>query len=393
MKILLIHTYYQQKGGEDGVFRLEQLLLGQTEHVRTLTFQNLSGWRGAAQFLLSLWNVTAAKKLKKAISEYRPDIIHMHNLHFAIGPIAIRVANKAGIPVVLTLHNYRLLCPSTTLISKGRLFTDSVNASFPWKAVANKAYRNSVFQTFWLAFVVWFHKKAGTWKMVNKYIVLTDFAKTLFVNSSFGVSEQKYVVKPNFVDSIDQQPAKRMDRFLFIGRLSHEKGIQLLLDAFRHIDDELYVAGDGPLKEELELACKQNGNIKYAGSLDSDGVREAMKHCVALIFPSIWYEGMPMTLLEAFASGTPVIAGNLGAMSSMVQHGYNGLHFQPGQTEDLIVQVKYWQSLSHEEKYAYSVNARTTYESFYTPGSNLEKCLTIYQSVINPPRDFKVTQN
>jgi len=391
MKILLLHTYYLQKGGEDGVFKLEQLLLGQREDVRTLTFQNLSGWRGASQFLRSLWNVSAAKKLKKVIAEYRPDVIHLHNLHFAIGPIAIRVANKAGIPVVLTLHNYRLLCPSTTLIYKGQLFTDSINASFPWKAVVNKVYRNSALQTFWLAFVVWFHKKIGTWRMVDKYIVLTDFARTLFVNSSFGVSEQKYVVKPNFVNAVATQPAKRMGRFLFIGRLSQEKGIQMLMEAFRNIDHELYIAGDGPLKGELEKVCRQRENIKYIGSLDSDGVKEAMNQCIALIFPSIWYEGMPMTLLEAFASGTPVIAGNIGAMSSMVQHGYNGLHFKSGHPEDLIAQVQYWQSLSPEEKYNYSINARNTYESFYTPESNLEKFLTIYQSVVNP--DPPATQN
>lgn len=382
MKILILHTYYQQKGGEDIVFKYEQLLLSQSEQVQTLTFSNHPGRRGAAQFLALLWNRSAAKKLKRIILEFKPDVIHFHNLHFAIGPIAIRVAKKAGIPVVLTLHNYRLLCPSTTLTCKGELFTYSLTTPFPWKAVVNKVYRGSFFQTFWLAFTVWFHKKMGTWRLVDKYIVLTDFAKTLFINSSFGVPAEKYVIKPNFIDFPDRQPAKRMDHFLFIGRLSEEKGIHVLMEAFRDIDCKLYVAGEGALRRTVEDLSKQSENIRYLGSLDSEAVREAMSQCTALIFPSIWYEGMPMTILEAFATGTPVIAANLGAMSSMVQHGYNGLHFRSGLKEDLINRVLYWRSLSPDEKNNYSINTRTTYENFYTPARNLKQCLAIYNSVL-----------
>src|SRR5882757_8276534 len=153
MKVLMIHTYYLQSGGEDTIFEEEHKLMCQTEEVRVLSFRNKSGIRGLFQFALSIWNVFAAGKIKKAIKEYQPDVIHLHNFHFAIGPIAIRVAKKAAIPIVLTVHNYRLLCPSATLLHDGSLFTDSIHADFPWKAVRKKVYRNSFFQTFWLAFV------------------------------------------------------------------------------------------------------------------------------------------------------------------------------------------------------------------------------------------------
>jgi glycosyltransferase involved in cell wall biosynthesis len=391
MKILLLHTFYLQKGGEDQVFSQDQLLLGRSHDVRTLTFRNSPGWKGALQFLFSIWNIGAAKRLKKTIEEFRPDVIHVHNLHFAIGPIALRVIHKTGIPMVVTLHNYRLLCPSTTLVYKGRLFTDSLRASFPLKAISNKVYRNSALQTFWLAFVIWVHKLLGTWKMVDRYIVLTEFARNVFHGSSFGVAPERYVVKPNFLDQASTLPAVRKDFFLFVGRLSVEKGLHVLLEAFGRTDEKLLIVGDGPMQRSVEEACGKHGNITWSGHLDGAGVREMMKQCTALVFPSIWYEGMPMTLLESFASGTPVIASKIGAMETMIAEGYNGLHFRSGDADDLLARVRYWQTLSGQERDRFSANAVATYEKFYTPDNNLERSLTIYKSVIGTKSRVELT--
>src|SRR5450432_3476944 len=158
MKVLLIHTYYQQRGGEDAIFEQEYALLLQSEDVETLSFRNRTGPGALLQFLGSVWNIRAAWKIKRAIARSRPDVIHIHNWHFAVGPLAIRVAHKARIPVILTINNYRLLCPSATLLHDGKLFTDSLKDAFPWKAVTRRVYRNSFFLTFWLAFIIWFHK-------------------------------------------------------------------------------------------------------------------------------------------------------------------------------------------------------------------------------------------
>ena len=382
MKILYIHTYYQQKGGEDAVFQQEYTLLDQAAEVQILTFQNKPGWRGAVQFFLSLWNVFACEKLKDRIQLFQPDIIHVHNWHFAIGPIVIRAAKKRNIPVILTLHNYRLLCPSATLSYKGRLFTDSVEASFPWKAIRNKAYRNSSLQTFWLAFIIWFHKRIGTWQLVDRYIVLTEFSKSIFGASSLNIASEKLVVKPNFVDRPDSKGTGTDPKgFLFIGRLSEEKGIRILLDAFRLTNCTLGIGGEGPLKNEVLKACKENKNIKYIGNLDKSEVDRAMMEYQVLIFPSTWYEGMPMTILEAFASGLPVISSNLGAMASMIRHGYNGLHFEPGNTEDLMDKLSYWQTLTETQKANYRRNAHATFLEHYMPEKNKERLLEIYHSV------------
>jgi glycosyltransferase involved in cell wall biosynthesis len=384
MKIMYIHAHYQRRGGEDAVFQDEYALLSQAAEVESLPFQNNTGWRGGIQFFLSVWNVFVAGKLRKQIRLLKPDVIHIHNWHYAIGPLAIRAAKKNNIPVVLTLHNYRLICPSATLSYNGKPFMDSIHASFPWKAITRKVYRNSALQTFWLAFVVWFHKQIGTWQLVDKYLVATDFAKTLFGHSSLNVPVENFVVKANFVNGPDprEEAQQRRTGFLFIGRLSEEKGIGVLLDAFRQTGYQLAIGGDGPLKEVVVMASGENSNIRYLGNLTKSEVLKAMASFEVLIFPSTWYEGMPLTILEAFASGLPVIASNLGAMSALICHGGNGLHFETGNTGDLVNKLTYWQDLTEEQKQGFSRNAYTTFQERYTPEKSREKLLEIYHSVI-----------
>lgn len=386
MKILMIHTHYLQGGGEDTIFREEQHLLGKTHDVRVLPFNNRSGFRGLIQFGLSIWNVSAAAKIKKAIREFQPDIIHLHNFHFAVGPIVIQTAKKAGIPIVVTLHNYRLLCPSATLLHNDSLFTDSLHNDFPWKAVRKKVYRDSAIQTFWLAFVMWFHRKIGTWKKVDRYITLTDFARSLFIDSSLGIPAEKFVTKPNFIGTPANNPAQKGRHFLFVGRLSAEKGVRVLLDTLAQGDAELHIAGDGPLKEEVLMISRNNNNIKFLGSLDKAGVQKAMQSCTALVFPSIWYEGMPMTMLEALSTGTPVIASNLGAMASIIRDGYNGLHFKAGDARELAGKLIQWQKMEEPERQGYRQNALDTYHTHYTPDNNQQQLTRIYKNILYAKR-------
>lgn len=380
MRILLCHTYYQLRGGEDAVFEQEYSLLKKDHIVENLSFSNKGGWRGALQFFMSLWNFKAISKLKLHIEEFKPDVIHIHNWHFASGPSIIYAANKMGIPIVLTLHNFRLLCPSATLLHDGKIFEASLNSSFPWLAIQNKVYRNSTILTFWLAFVVYFHKKIGTWTKVDRFITLTSFAKDLYHKSSLRIPKEKLVVKPNFVHD-NNGISDRADHFLFVGRLSKEKGIDLLLNAFRSTEGRLVVAGKGFLSVEVEKAQRENLNISYVGDLTPSEVQSQMLKCTALLFPSIWYEGMPMTIIEAFSTSTPVIASNLGSMAAMIKHGYNGLLFEPGDAEDLKRTITHWQNLSDEAKIQYQKNARDTYEHLYKPEENLEHLLAIYKDL------------
>jgi len=384
LKILQIHTKYQNFGGEDTTVLQEKELLSASYEVETLFFQNEKGIIGFFQFLCSIWNISASNNLAKKIKEINPDVIHIHNWHFAAGPIIVRTCNRYRIPVVMTIQNFRLLCPSALLLHKNALFTDSVNKSFPWLAVKKKVYRNSFLQTFWLAFVVWFHKKIGTWNKVDKYVCLTPFAVDLYKNSSLGVDANKFTIKPNFTylpkgfDDI-----KREDYFLFIGRLSEEKGIKLLINAFENSSLKLKIAGTGPLEDFVKECSNKCKNIEYIGNLDKHCVLNQLKNCNALVFPSIWYEGMPLTIIESFACSTPIISSNLGAMSSMIVHGENGFHFEPGNVNDLKAVVNRFNSLSEIEKEKMRNNAFENYQSNYSPELQLGYFEAIYNKVIS----------
>ena len=386
MRILIIHNHYQHPGGEDVVFKQECALLAGVAAVATLTFRNQPGWRGAWQTLWSPWNSWAGRQVSRAIRQHRPTVIHIHNLHYAIGPIAIRIAKRHGIPVVMTLHNYRLLCPSATLFFNGQLFTDSLHARFPWKAIYLGVHSHSRLKTFWLALTGWLHRIGGTWQQVNRYLILTDFAKQCFIDSSFGVPAEKFVVKPNFVVDIPAPGATRGNYFLYIGRLTEEKGVRVLLEAFTGTGYELRIAGNGPLLNEVLRAAEQQPEIHYLGTRSPEEIRGELAVCSALVFPSIWYEGMPMTLLEAFATGTPVIASNLGAMATMIRHGENGWLFPPANAQELRKQVTDWLATDQAYRAAIGRQARHCFEQHYTESANRTLLMEVYREVMASDR-------
>ncbi len=382
MRILIVHSYYQDAGGEDTVVSQEKHLLAATEEVSLLTFQNRKGWRGLVQTALSPWNFRAARTLEKAIRQFKPDVVHIHNLHYAIGPVAVRVAKRLAVPVVMTLHNYRLLCPSATLFHNGELFTHSIPVAFPWRAIAKGVHSNSVVKTFWLALTTWMHSVLGTWKLVDRYIALTPFAKQLFVKSALGIPPEKISVKQNFVVESTTRTAQREDFFLFVGRLSAEKGVDTLLRAFAESGAQLVVAGDGPLKDLVLQYTALHPNIRYEGAVSRTEVAQWLSRCTALVFPSIWYEGMPMTLIEAFAAGTAVLASNLGAMQTMIADGENGLLFPPGDVQALRDAATRWTALDTQAKQAMGDAARHEFENKYRSETNRVLLMDIYRQAV-----------
>lgn len=383
MKILIIHTKYAQSGGEDAVVMQESVLLNQEHDVEVLYFQNYTGIKGLFQFLHSMWNMSASRKVRSKMNQFKPDIVHLHNFHFASGPLIIRTVKKMGIPLVQTLHNYRVLCPSAILLHNNQLFLDSLQADFPWSAVRKKVYKNSSILTFWLAVVFWFHKRMGTFKKVDKYICLTEYSKKMIENSRLDIKSNQLTIKPNFTKKVEvTSRSVRGNHFLFIGRLSAEKGIDILLNAFENSTETLKIGGDGPLKGLVEQKAKECSNIVYLGSLKSQQVNQQLCKAQALIFPSIWYEGMPMTILEAFAVKTPVIGSNLGAMSSIIKDHTNGLHFEVGNVDDLKMKIKEWIQFSAEQKGKLRQQAFNSYQTMYAPELQLKYFETIYNSVL-----------
>jgi glycosyltransferase involved in cell wall biosynthesis len=383
MKILLIHTNYRLEGGEDSVVKNEFKHLSKYFTVEHIYLKNKTGLSGAIQFLFSLWNIFEAMRLKKKIRIINPDIIHIHNWHYAIGPIIFWVSKSLKKPVIHTLHNYRIICPSAILISKNQLFTASIKSSFSWQAVKKKVYRKSYIQTFWLSFILWFHKKIGTWKIVDKFILLTDFSKKIIMDSKVGINEHKICIKGNFTELVPIKiNQEKKNHFLFVGRLSEEKGLQILLDAFKTSKFKLQIIGDGPLRTLVDDYSEKYENIKYLGAQNHNEVIKQLHICSACIIPSICFEGMPMTILEAFSTKTSVIASNIGAMSTMVKSGFNGFLFESGNSNALRETLEKWHSLQSNDKMRIRENCFHDFFSKYSPESNLNQLITIYRDVI-----------
>ena len=385
MKVGILHNAYLQRGGEDVVVEQEyELLRSHNIPVCILYFKNASGRVAQLKnYLSSFYNMGSYRLVSKWISSEKPDIIHVHNWHYQASPSIFRAARNKGVPVVHTLHNFRLLCPSATLLHDNKLFLTSLHSSFPWAAVVNRVYRDSYFLTFLLAFTIWLHRISGTWSHINKFIVLTENAKQVFKSSNFGFTDKQIAVKPNFIPylPVDVQKEPRGNHFLFVGRLSEEKGVDILLEAFAQSKHRLAIIGTGPLLKVVKRYAKQHSNITYLGFQNKAFIINELKKCTASIFPSVWYEGSPLTIIESLACGTPVIASALGAMESMITHQYNGLHIQAGDVSDLKCKLDAWQNMPAEQQQCIRQNARTSYETKYTPEKNFEQLLSIYKSM------------
>lgn len=380
MRILIIHNKYKIQGGEDSVVLNEQYLLQNFgQEVRVVYFDNVdisSIFQKITVAAGVLYNNSSKKILKTEIEDFCPDIIHVHNIFPKISPSIFFLANKLNIPIVQTIHNYRMICPSATLLFNSKVFEKSLEQSFAWSAIKHKVYRSSYLQTFILAFHNFFHNIIGTWKnKVDGFIFLTVFAKRKFIDSKLLLDEKKIFIKPNFVEDKGFN-YDREKHFLFVGRLSEEKGIDVLLKVFSKTKHVIRIIGTGPLESHVVKTALVNPNIRYLGKQSSKRVIEEMKACRALIFPSIWYEGMPMTILEAYSTGCPVISSNIGAMKNLINHKYNGLHFEPGKSGDLLSKLDH---VTDEMPW----NARKSYLEQFTPEQNYKLLMNIYKKVVD----------
>lgn len=381
MRVLLIHCAYKFRGGEETVVAEEKKLLEMAgAAVELLQFSNDEhSLMNVAQLP---FNLGSYRQTLKKIKAFRPDIVHIHNLHFAASPSVLYAVRRSGTPVVCTLHNYRLICPSAMLYHKGKAFLSSVNSPFPWKAVKEGVYKNSKLLTFWMALSMQVHHWAKTWQYCDRFIVLTHYAKDIFLRSKLGLREDQITVKPNFTYLPFTPSVERGEHFLYAGRLADEKGIRLLLALFSSLPYNIKFAGNGPLKDEVIAACNAHPNMHYLGVLNKSELLNELASASALLFPSIWFEGMPLTIIEAFACGTPVIASRLGAMDDMVTPELNGFHFDVGDTESLKAAIEAWLALPPQKKEAYRRAAKKTYDELYTPQKNAEQLFAIYESVI-----------
>lgn len=386
MNILLIHNYYQQRGGEDTVFDNELALLQNSEHsVETLTFHNdelkqLSKQQAGIKLFN---NKQAAEQLEEKIKAFSPDIIHIHNFFPLASPAIYKTAGQFNIPVVQTLHNFRLICSNALLFKNGQVCESCINKTLPLNGIINKCYRDSSLQTLALTTMVKANQFNNTWHNdISKYIALTEFAKQKFNKANLKLPLEKMVTKPNFTfDSGIGDYNQRENYILFIGRLSVEKDIPTLLEAFKNTETPLKIIGDGPFRTMVEAATSKHKNIEYLGYQNKEQVMTYLKKSRAFILPSTCYEGCPMTILESLSTGTPVLVSKTGGLAEFVQHKINGLHFTPGNAQELQAQVNTI-SYDNDLHLKLSFQARESYLKHYTPEQHLKSIIEIYHSVL-----------
>src|SRR5690606_21017073 len=293
MRILLIHNLYQQAGGEDTVFNEEAALLEKNGNVvEKLVFDNREIRTSIDKLLAGLfmiYNPKSAKRIRKKVQEFKPDVIHVHNFVPLASPAVFFVANEFHIPVVMTLHNFRMLCPSATLFYNNKIYERSIGRTFPMHAILHGVYRNSRFQTFGLVLMMAIHKWMNTWrKRVTRYIALTRFAVSKFEQGKLGIAPEQMVVKPNFVQDFGVGNSEREPFVLYVGRLSEEKGVRTLAEACKDADFPVTIIGDGPLRPLIEKCVANNPNIRYLGFQKRPDIIATLKRCTAPVLPSVW---------------------------------------------------------------------------------------------------------
>lgn len=382
LRVLVAHGEYQQRGGEDAVVEAEVALLranGHAVHEYRRNNLDVTGLGRVALAAQTVWSARTTREFNALMASFRPDVLHVHNTLPLISPSIYWAAHRAGVPVVQTLHNFRLLCPQALLLREGKVCEDCVG-KLPWRGAVHGCYRGSMAQTTVLAGMLALHRAIGTWQhKVTRYIALNAFCRDKFIEG--GLPADKIVVKPNFVD-LPAPPETAREGFLFVGRLSQEKGVAVLADALARVPQaRLHVAGTGPEQSRLDGLA----GVALLGALDGPAVYARMRHSAALLMPSIWYEGFPRSLVEAFACGLPVIASRIGALATLVDDGVTGLLFEPGDAADLAQKMGW--AWAHPERMAtMGHSARAAYEATMTGAANLRLLLDTYTAAINVPR-------
>ena len=259
---------------------------------------------------------------------------------------------------------------------------------FPLRAISRRIYRGSAFSTAWLLLGTRLHYFLRTWQKIDLLICLTDPARQMLCQSLLKIAPHRIAIKPNFFNDDDlaiETAGRSGDRkgFLFVGRLSPEKGIHVLLDAFRNSPYPLRIIGDGPLRGEVEACAAEYSNIHYLGLQDKQQIIRHLAVSEALVFTTIGFEQFGLVIIEAFFCGTPVIGPDTGSPAELIIEGYNGLHFKTGSVPDLRRKIRYWQSLPENTRQVYSRNAADTYRRYYTPETNLRLLSNIYKKVLH----------
>ena len=383
MRVLLLHNRYQVRGGEDVAVDLECEMLraaGFTVELLEASNDEIAGSVQMIQTALRVPYSFSARRLVSArIRSFQPDLVHVHNFFPSLSPSVYDACRAARVPVVQTLHNYRIVCANALLFRDGKTCTDCLGRTLLLPAIQHGCYRSSKAGSAAVAAMIGIHRIRGTWtNRVQRFIALTQFARNLFANNAH-IPAEKIAVKPN--SAPDPGLGGGAGGYaLYVGRLSPEKGIETLLAAAAEGEGlciPLKIAGDGPLQAKVQAQCIP-GRLEYAGLQDPAGVRRLMREARVLLIPSICFEGLPMVVPEAFGAGLPIIASRLGALETLIEDGGNGLLVESGNPAAIVQAVRRIAADGDFEQ-RLRRRARATYEAVYHPEANLRLLRQIYE--------------
>lgn len=337
----------------------------------------------------TVWNQESYRALRELLRKEKPQVAHFQNTFPLISPAAYYAAKAEGVAVVQSLRNYRLLCPDAFFFRAGRVCENCMKKMWPWPGIVYGCYRNSHTATAVVAAMIAGHRVMSTWtNMVDSYIALTEFARQKFIDG--GLPPEKITVKPNFVYPSPPPRDGAAAHAIFVGRLSAEKGVHTMLKTWERLSGKipLKIVGDGPLASLVAEAAGRIAGIEWLGHKPANEVADLIGSAAFLIFPSEWYETFGRVIIEAFAHGTPVIAANLGAAAELIDSGRTGLHFRPGDAEDLAAKVE-WAATNLPALTAMRKAARAEFEAKYTAEKNYDLLMKIYQTAI----EFSIIPN
>lgn len=399
-RILIVHNAYKIPGGEDSVVANELQLLRDAGHEVTLYQKNnaeMDSYSLFQKLLLpfrSIYSRKTYREVRALIREHRIDLVHVHNTLLVISPSVYDAARSLGIPVVQTIHNYRLLCPNALFLRDGQICQDCLSHGLR-QSVKHACYRGSRSQTLIVSLMLAYHRRRGTYRRLS-YICLTDFNKSMLLRLSLHgkplLSPAQIFVKPNFTDDpgVPIPYAEREPYFLFASRMDASKGIFVLLRAWEHYEQnaahpkELLLCSTGPEEEAVRSYIQTHAlsHVRVLGQLTHEDVIAKMRYALAVCLPTQWYEGFPVIIAESFACGTPVIGSNIGNVGTLVTHGETGLTHAPSDADTLADIFLQWDP-SSETVQAMSERARKTYEDAYSPEKNLDMLMKIYKNVMH----------
>ena len=389
MRVLAIHNIYQQPGGEEQIFATETALLESYGHEvlrYTLDNDQIANVNPLLLAKNTLWNSTVYRELRLLMRNKRPQVAHFHNTFPLISPAAYYAARDEGVAVVQTLHNYRLLCPNALFFREGRVCEDCLGQVFPLPGIIHGCYRGSRSASAMVATTTSFHTWLGTWsKVVDRFIVYSRFAMDKFIEG--GLPAEKLAFKTNFLYPVPPTGDGKEGYAVFVGRLSIEKGLGVMLEAWRQLECKipLKILGDGPMAGLVTDAVREISEIEWLGRRPLEEVYEIVGKAAFLVFPSEWYETFGRVAIEAFAKGTPVVASNIGAIAELVKHQESGLLFRPGDPSDLADKIR-WIIEHPQELKLMRLNVRAEFEAKYTAGDNCKRLIEIYQDALNLKR-------